>query len=92
MISLSGGNFFYESENCFSIVVNSDNHLAFLLFLPHQMTHVFSNKQLTIALHIALSNSDFVYIVNELGRVTTLVLCRQSPLNLHHFRLAMGSK
>ena len=29
---------------------------------------------------------------HQLGRITTLVLCRQSPLNLHHYRLTRGSK
>ena len=41
--------------------------------------------------------SGFVYWHNTvhflpLGRITILVLCRQSPLNLYHFRLTRGSK
>ena len=31
-------------------------------------------------------------ISETLGRITTLVLCRQSPLNLHQFRLTRDSK
>ena len=31
-------------------------------------------------------------VVVTLGRITTLVLCRQSPLNLHQFRLTRDSK
>ena len=37
-------------------------------------------------------NKKLYWEINLLGRITTLVLCRQSPLNLHQFRLTRDSK
>ena len=37
-------------------------------------------------------NKKLYWETNLLGRITTLVLCRQSPLNLHQFRLTRDSK
>ena len=71
-------------------------HLCFINFRFLEITTLFAPLCiLSITLisytELPLESSWPTSVCLQLRRITTLVLCRQSPLNLHHFRLTRCS-
>ena len=63
-------------------------HLSFASLILCQVRHKTEGE--CTRTHLPITT--LCCLLRQLRKITSLILCKQSPLNVHHFRLTRGSK